>query len=88
MILQHEPAETESANTERLSKEELGYLVASRWTGEKTRHKNAAPDDAKDSDGAEETVNNVHEDEHDGYASDFDDNGHTYDQNDVEEDEI
>jgi len=35
MILQNETAGTESENTEGSSKEELGRLVASRWTGEK-----------------------------------------------------
>jgi len=76
-ILQHNTAETEG--TEGLSKEELGRLVASRWTGEKTDQKTGGADDAKDISGAEKTPKTEQEDDYDGYASEFDEPDHRYD---------
>lgn len=81
-VLQHETAGSE--NTEGLSKEELGRLVASRWTGDKTDHNPGDSDDVKDIDHAEETsdVNkDVNEDDYDD-ASEFDEeDDHKYDEN-------
>lgn len=79
---EHETAGSE--NTEGLSKEELGRLVASRWTGDKTDHNPGDSDDVKDIDHAEETsdVNkDVNEDDYDD-ASEFDEeDDHKYDEN-------
>uniref|UniRef100_A0A7C8ZBC1 Glucosidase 2 subunit beta n=1 Tax=Opuntia streptacantha TaxID=393608 RepID=A0A7C8ZBC1_OPUST len=74
---EHNTAETEG--TEGLSKEELGRLVASRWTGEKTDQKTGGADDAKDISGAEKTPKTEQEDDYDGYASEFDEPDHRYD---------
>ena len=74
-------------STEGLSKEELGRLVASRWTGE-------VPD--KQSGEADAAVNKVDEDNEDppqetnheeseGYVSETDDEDHKYDDIDVED---
>ncbi|KAK9700070.1 hypothetical protein RND81_08G215400 [Saponaria officinalis] len=68
-------------NTEGLSKEELGRLVASRWTGEKADHETVSADDVKDT-VSEETPKDVHEEDYDGYASELDDDHHKYDDND------
>lgn len=79
---EHETAGTE--NTEGLSKEELGRLVASRWTGEKTDQKTEDAD-AEDVDSAEVTPKDEHEEDYDGYASELDDDGHKDDGPDVED---
>ncbi|KAJ8427543.1 hypothetical protein Cgig2_019962 [Carnegiea gigantea] len=81
--LEHNTAETES--TEGLSKEELGRLVASRWTGEKTDPKTGDADDAKEISGAEETPKNEQEDDYEGYASEFDEPDPRYDDPDSDD---
>lgn len=86
---EHESAGSESKegseNTEGLSKEELGRLVASRWTGEKTDHKPEDSDEMKDTEHADETFKDVHKDvneeDYDGYASEYDEDDHKYDEN-------
>ena len=82
-FLQHNTDETES--TEGLSKEELGRLVASRWTGEKTDQKTGDADDAKESSGAEDTPKNEQEDDYEGYASEFDEPDPRYDDPDSDD---
>lgn len=80
---EHNTAETES--TEGLSKEELGRLVASRWTGEKTDQKTGDADDAKEISRAEETPKTEQEDDYEGYASEFDEPDHRYDDPDSDD---
>ncbi|KAB1227720.1 Glucosidase 2 subunit beta [Morella rubra] len=80
-----------SENTEGLSKEELGRLVASRWTGDNTAKQTEEVDDAKDRDHAEheEMPGGTHDEEYDGYASETDNENERYDHdNDDVEDEI
>ncbi|KAH9612959.1 hypothetical protein KSS87_016716 [Heliosperma pusillum] len=67
-------------NTEGLSKEELGRLIASRWTGEKPDHETGGTDDVKDLDA--ETPKDVREEDYDGYASEFDEVDNKYDESD------
>ncbi|GLT82465.1 hypothetical protein SLE2022_008330 [Rubroshorea leprosula] len=66
-----------SENTEELSGEELGRLVASRWTGENTEKR----DDVKDNSHEchEDTLKQIHDGEYDGYASDTGDDTSKYD---------
>ncbi|GMH10265.1 hypothetical protein Nepgr_012106 [Nepenthes gracilis] len=64
--------ETVSESTEGLSKEELGRLVASRWTGENNGQK-TRESSLKDNEGPEETPKDVHNDEYDGYSSEIED---------------
>ncbi|GLT26966.1 hypothetical protein SLA2020_020000 [Shorea laevis] len=66
-----------SENTEELSREELGRLVASRWTGENTEKH----DDVKDNshEGHEDMLKQIHDEEYDGYASDTNDDTSKYD---------
>lgn len=66
----------ESENTEGLSKEELGRLVASRWTGESTEKEKSREGDTNEIHG--ETVDQTHN-ENDGYAPDSDDEAESYD---------
>lgn len=80
-----------SENTEELSREELGRLVASRWTGEKTERQ-SGEGVAKDHDdqGHEEMPEYAHDEEEDRYATDTDDDSEKYDNekyddNDVED---
>ncbi|XP_021769090.1 glucosidase 2 subunit beta-like [Chenopodium quinoa] len=68
-------------NTEGLSKEELGRLVASRWTGEKAEHKPGESDVVKDNDHVDEIPKDVNEEDYDGYASELEENDHKYDEN-------
>lgn len=82
----------ESENTKELSKEELGRLVASRWTGENsaqitenTEQKTGEVDEAKDTD-PEETLKDTQEEEDDGFVSETDDD-QTYDDVDDTEDQ-
>ncbi|XP_057523684.1 glucosidase 2 subunit beta-like isoform X2 [Amaranthus tricolor] len=72
---------TGSDNPEGLSKEELGRLVASRWTGEKTDSKPEVSDDVKDIDHTGEISKDGNEEDSDGYASEFDGDDE-YDKND------
>lgn len=81
-----------SESTENLSKEELGRLVASRWTGENA-DKKSGEDAGKDNghETNEELPEDTHE-EYDNYVSDTDDDTENsddtrkYDDNDIEED--
>ncbi|KAK1586566.1 hypothetical protein Q3G72_003837 [Acer saccharum] len=85
-----------SESTKELSKEELGRLVASRWTGENTEKQ--GEDGVRDNDHEthEEMPEDTHDEEEDNYASDddfekyednrkYDDTG-KYDDNDIEDD--
>ncbi|KAG2675308.1 hypothetical protein I3843_13G156400 [Carya illinoinensis] len=78
-------------NTEGLSKEELGRLVASRWTGENTAKQAEQVDAAKgdDHEEHEEMPRGTHDEEDDGYASETDNDNQKYDDdNDDMEDEV
>ncbi|WOL16362.1 glucosidase 2 subunit beta-like isoform X2 [Canna indica] len=79
-----------SETTEGLSKEELGRLVASRWTGEQTEQgeeQTKESDDAKE----EEQEHNIdfpesaEEENYDSYNSENDDDRHKYDDDDFED---
>ena len=70
-------------NPEGLSKEELGRLVASRWTGEKANHKPEGSDDIKNIDHPDETSKDRNEEDYDGYASEFNEDDHKYEDNDA-----
>lgn len=69
-----------SEQTGELSREELGRLVASRWTGENSE-KVSKEDDAKEKayEVHEEMPDSTHDDEDDGYAPDSDDDTERYD---------
>lgn len=73
-----------SENTEGLSKEELGRLVASRWTGENTGKQTEEVDATKDNDHQEheEMPRGTHGEESDGYASETDNENERYDDDD------
>lgn len=83
-----------SENTEGLSKEELGRLVASRWTGssdKRTKEVHVAKDN--DHEDNEEMPPDTHDEEYDGYPSEtdgdtgmYDDDNGKYDDVDSEED--
>ncbi|KAJ8760034.1 hypothetical protein K2173_010890 [Erythroxylum novogranatense] len=77
-----------SENTEGLSKEELGRLVASRWVGtteKKNEEINSVEDDyPEDHEDHEDMPEDKHED--DGYASETDDDTGKYDDIDAEDD--
>ncbi|GAB2294064.1 hypothetical protein Dimus_028280 [Dionaea muscipula] len=60
-----------SENPEGLSKEELGRLVASRWTGESTGEKAGEPTSLKDKQ-RDEIPNDAHHEEDHGYDSEID----------------
>lgn len=73
-------------DTESLSREELGRLVASRWTGEKTQQHGEEFDASqnKDHQYPDETPNEANDDEEDvGYVSEDDE--HRYDDDDNED---
>lgn len=72
---------------EGLSREELGRLVASRWTGENTGQQTGEVDAVKDDD-HDQMPNDAHDEESDGYASETDDDNQKYDDNDDIEDSI
>ena len=72
-------AEVEEDNSESLSKEELGRLVASRWTGEKTEQQTEEVSSTKDKNhGTEEE--DAYGEEYSSYDSEEDD--HRYDNDD------
>lgn len=76
-----------SEDTEALSKEELGRLVASRWTGEKIEKEgNDHFSEDKEGENHEETSKYAHDEEDDGYASEADDDDQRYEDDDVEDD--
>ncbi|OMO81069.1 hypothetical protein CCACVL1_12616 [Corchorus capsularis] len=66
-----------SETTEGLSKEELGRLVASRWTGEKNENQGNTHDNADES--HEEIPRDTHDEQYDGYASESDEDTGKYD---------
>lgn len=84
-----------SENTEGLSKEELGRLIASRWTGENAEKQTEEEGATKDSDHEEhqepeEMPRGAHDEESDGYAPESDNEDERYDDNvnDDTEDEM
>lgn len=79
--------ENVAEGTESLSKEELGRLVASRWTGGKTDQHKEEIDASQDKDHQypNETPNAANDDEDTGYISDGDDP--RYDDDDVDNDD-
>ncbi|XP_062016216.1 glucosidase 2 subunit beta isoform X2 [Rosa rugosa] len=83
----HDEGDDASENTESLSKEELGRLVASRWTGEDTTKESGEVDVTKDSDHEdhEELPKETHDEQSDGYASETDDDNQKYDDEDHED---
>ncbi|KAL9276754.1 hypothetical protein ACSQ67_025767 [Phaseolus vulgaris] len=66
-------------NTEGLSREELGRLVASRWTGEKTDVESAETDTNLDNEDHEDLPKETKKEEYEGYASETDDESNRYD---------
>ncbi|XP_022153801.1 glucosidase 2 subunit beta isoform X2 [Momordica charantia] len=65
------------ASSEELSREELGRLVASRWTGENTDEQSGNMDSTNDSDEESHDILK-HTHDNDGYASETDDDTHRY----------
>ncbi|KAJ7955456.1 Glucosidase 2 subunit beta [Quillaja saponaria] len=76
-----------SENTAALSKEELGRLVASRWTGENPEKQSGEADPAieEGNEGHEEQTKDMHYEEHDLYASETDDDSQRYDDENMED---
>ncbi|XP_010938146.1 glucosidase 2 subunit beta isoform X2 [Elaeis guineensis] len=72
-----------SDNTEGLSREELGRLVASRWTGENAAEEEDGVNTVKEE--RHEHDENIPEENHDGYNSDSDED-HNFDDDDLEDD--
>lgn len=70
----------ESDKNDGLSKEELGRLVASRWTGEDVGKKSAEADTTLDNENQEDAPDATNNEEDDGYASETDDDNHKYDE--------
>ncbi|CAL9046201.1 glucosidase 2 subunit beta-like isoform X1 [Musa acuminata AAA Group] len=76
-----------SGNTEGLSREELGRLVASRWTGEHAEERTNEPNDAN---GEQEEQNqdfsdSAEEENYDSYNSDNDEDRHKFDDDDIQD---
>ncbi|KAK9289998.1 hypothetical protein L1049_008160 [Liquidambar formosana] len=75
-----------SENTEGLSREELGRLVASRWTGENIGHQDEKNVAAKDDHGAnKETPESAHDEDYDNYASEINEENPKHGEDDLEE---
>ncbi|KAL2344654.1 hypothetical protein Fmac_005939 [Flemingia macrophylla] len=74
-----------SENTEGLSREELGRLVASRWTGENADKQSAESDTTLDNEDHEDLPKGTNNGEYEGYASETDDESHKYDDEDENE---
>ncbi|KAJ6810652.1 glucosidase 2 subunit beta [Iris pallida] len=74
-----------SEDTSGLSKEELGRLVASRWTGEDAGHK--ANDDGSTVNDEVNHENSAKEEDGGGYTSEIEDDRHKYDDDDDFEDD-
>ncbi|KAG1371441.1 Glucosidase 2 subunit beta [Cocos nucifera] len=72
-----------SDSTEGLSREELGRLVASRWTGENAAEEEDAINTAKEE--RHEHDKNIPEENHDGYSS-YSDEYHNFDGDEFEDD--
>ncbi|KAJ8635151.1 hypothetical protein MRB53_009418 [Persea americana] len=80
--------EQEKSDTiEGLSKEELGRLVASRWTGENAGQQTKELDNAKEEedDGSSEIPEAAENDGYDGYSSATDEDDRKYDNDEMEE---
>lgn len=71
-----------------MSKEELGRLVASRWTGEDVGKKSAEADTTLDNEDQEDIPNGTNSEEYEGYASETDDDNHKYDEEDENDEEF
>ncbi|XP_022753501.1 glucosidase 2 subunit beta-like [Durio zibethinus] len=71
---------------EGLSREELGRLVASRWTGESTEKEGGIKHNADDS--HEEIPKDTHDEQFDGYVSDTDEETGKYDDNGKYDDDM
>ncbi|MQL77807.1 hypothetical protein Taro_010233 [Colocasia esculenta] len=70
----HHAEKQEEDNTEGLSKEELGRLVASRWTGEKTTEHKKEDDKVKEASQKDDSRSaENHEEDYDGYNSESED---------------
>ncbi|KAK6918086.1 Glucosidase II beta subunit, N-terminal [Dillenia turbinata] len=83
------PEKDASENTEALSKEELGRLVASRWTGEsseKSEEDTTAEDGGHDNN--EQTPESTHSEEYDAYDLENDDDNQMYDDDDNVDDSM
>ncbi|KAG8371778.1 hypothetical protein BUALT_Bualt13G0123600 [Buddleja alternifolia] len=80
--------ENVAEDTESLSREELGRLVASRWTGEKTEQHTEDLDVPLDKDhqNLDETPDEINSEEDNGYDSEDDE--HRYDAGDDSEDQV
>ncbi|XAR59914.1 hypothetical protein NMG60_11033090 [Bertholletia excelsa] len=80
--------EKDASDTESLSKEELGRLVASRWTGENTGPKGGEVDAVRD-DGheASEASQGAQDDEYESYDSENENDDHRYNDGDDNDDE-
>ncbi|XP_061360355.1 glucosidase 2 subunit beta [Gastrolobium bilobum] len=74
-----------SENTEGLSKEELGRLVASRWTGENIGKQSAEADTTLDNENQEDLPKGENNEEDEGYASETDDESHKYDEDEIDD---
>ncbi|XP_010249817.1 PREDICTED: glucosidase 2 subunit beta-like [Nelumbo nucifera] len=76
-----------SDNTEGLSREELGRLVASRWTGKNTKSQTNEDDVPKGEDHEinEEIPVNTHDEDHDHYASENDVDSQNFDDDNIED---
>ena len=82
--------EESSEISEGLSREELGRLVASRWTGESTENQGGTKNNNAD-DRHEEVPKDSDDEQYDAYASDTDEDTGKYDDNgkyDDDEDDI
>lgn len=62
-----------------MSKEELGRLVASRWTGEDVGKKSVEANTALDNEDQEDILHGTNNEENEGYASETDDDTSKYD---------
>lgn len=77
--------EDASENT-NLSKEELGRIVGSRWTGKKSEQEETVEiDSAGDLENHGEQVKNAHDEGYNSYESDNEDEQPTYDDDDTED---
>lgn len=74
-----------SDETESLSKEELGRIVGSRWTGKKIDQESAEADSAVDDEYHEEQTKNTQDEEYNSYESDTEDEHSTYDDDEAED---
>ncbi|MED6183133.1 hypothetical protein PIB30_035265 [Stylosanthes scabra] len=77
-----------SENTEGLSKEELGQLVASRWTGQKGGKQSGEAETAKKNEEEEDLTTESNNEEYENYASETDDDRSKYDGEDENEDDF